>query len=159
MSSLNRRRASSLAFYTSTSIARERNSAEHTTAYSKAEQASWTCSFPVQKRDCVIDITAAGSGPIAALKKGSAIPFKTSAAPTSTSQDVNSADTQSRVTSNEASGIMASPTPVAEDQGRLLEDALGVVRRETHQMRRCLETPGKLMDALKCAYVCLAHST
>ncbi|KAK7524487.1 vacuolar protein sorting-associated protein 35 [Phyllosticta citriasiana] len=44
---------------------------------------------------------------------------------------------------------MASPTPV-EDQSRLLEDALGVVRQQTMLMRRCLETPGKLMDALKC---------
>ncbi len=44
---------------------------------------------------------------------------------------------------------MASPPPV-EDQARLLEDALGVVRQQTLLMRRCLETPGKLMDALKC---------
>lgn len=44
---------------------------------------------------------------------------------------------------------MASPPPV-EDQSRLLEDALGVVRQQTMLMRRCLETPGKLMDALKC---------
>lgn len=46
---------------------------------------------------------------------------------------------------------MASPPPV-EDQARLLEDALGVVRQQTMLMRRCLETPGKLMDALKCRY-------
>jgi len=46
---------------------------------------------------------------------------------------------------------MASPPPV-EDQARLLEDALGVVRQQTLLMRRCLETPGKLMDALKCRY-------
>ncbi|PPJ51447.1 hypothetical protein CBER1_09163 [Cercospora berteroae] len=45
---------------------------------------------------------------------------------------------------------MSSPPPV-EDQARLLEDALQVVRQQTVQMRRCLETPGKLMDALKCA--------
>lgn len=44
---------------------------------------------------------------------------------------------------------MASP-PSAEDQGRLLEEALGMVRQQASQMRRCLETPGKLMDALKC---------
>lgn len=44
---------------------------------------------------------------------------------------------------------MAAATPV-EDQARLLEDALGVVRQQTAMMRRCLETPGKLMDALKC---------
>jgi vacuolar protein sorting-associated protein 35 len=47
---------------------------------------------------------------------------------------------------------MASPPPV-EDQARLLEDALSVVRQQTLLMRRCLETPGKLMDALKCRYV------
>ncbi|KAF2097265.1 vacuolar protein sorting-associated protein 35 [Rhizodiscina lignyota] len=37
------------------------------------------------------------------------------------------------------------------DQARLLEDALGVVRQQTTLMRRNLETPGKLMDALKCS--------
>lgn len=46
---------------------------------------------------------------------------------------------------------MAAP-PTAEDQGRLLEEALGMVRQQASQMRRCLETPGKLMDALKCGY-------
>ncbi|KAJ5439885.1 uncharacterized protein N7458_010883 [Penicillium daleae] len=45
---------------------------------------------------------------------------------------------------------MASPPPVAEDQSRLLEEALGVVRQQSALMRKCLETPGKLMDALKC---------
>jgi hypothetical protein len=45
---------------------------------------------------------------------------------------------------------MASPPPPVEDQARLLEDALAVVRQQTMLMRRCLETPGKLMDALKC---------
>ncbi|CAK4032799.1 vacuolar sorting-associated 35 [Lecanosticta acicola] len=45
---------------------------------------------------------------------------------------------------------MSSPPPV-EDQARLLEDALTVVRQQTILMRRCLETPGKLMDALKCS--------
>lgn len=44
---------------------------------------------------------------------------------------------------------MASPTPM-EDQARLLEDALALVRQQTQLMRKCLETPGKLMDALKC---------
>ncbi|KAL9112143.1 MAG: hypothetical protein Q9227_003520 [Pyrenula ochraceoflavens] len=44
---------------------------------------------------------------------------------------------------------MAGSQPV-EDQSRLLEDALGVVRQQSAQMRRNLETPGKLMDALKC---------
>ncbi|KIW99344.1 uncharacterized protein Z518_11332 [Rhinocladiella mackenziei CBS 650.93] len=45
---------------------------------------------------------------------------------------------------------MAAGPPTVEDQGRLLEEALGVVRQQSQQMRRCLETPGKLMDALKC---------
>lgn len=44
--------------------------------------------------------------------------------------------------------MAASPPPI-EDQARLLEDALSVVRHQTAQMRRSLETPGKLMDALK----------
>ncbi|RQM07336.1 hypothetical protein DH86_00003071 [Scytalidium sp. 3C] len=44
---------------------------------------------------------------------------------------------------------MAS-VPAVEDQARLLEDALAVVRQQTQLMRKCLETPGKLMDALKC---------
>ncbi|KAK5169453.1 retromer complex subunit Vps35 [Saxophila tyrrhenica] len=46
---------------------------------------------------------------------------------------------------------MASPPPPVEDQARLLEDALGIVRQQSVLMRRCLETPGKLMDALKCS--------
>ncbi|KAF2133219.1 vacuolar protein sorting-associated protein 35 [Dothidotthia symphoricarpi CBS 119687] len=46
---------------------------------------------------------------------------------------------------------MASSPPPVEDQARLLEDALAVVRQQTMLMRRCLETPGKLMDALKCS--------
>ncbi|KAK3679466.1 retromer complex subunit Vps35 [Recurvomyces mirabilis] len=46
---------------------------------------------------------------------------------------------------------MASPPPPVEDQARLLEDALTVVRQQSVLMRRCLESPGKLMDALKCA--------
>ncbi|ETN44179.1 uncharacterized protein HMPREF1541_10729 [Cyphellophora europaea CBS 101466] len=45
---------------------------------------------------------------------------------------------------------MATSPTTAEDQGRLLEEALAVVRTQSQQMRRCLETPGKLMDALKC---------
>jgi vacuolar protein sorting-associated protein 35 len=51
---------------------------------------------------------------------------------------------------------MATPPPQpppVEDQARLLEDALAVVRQQTVLMRRCLDTPGKLMDALKCRYV------
>jgi vacuolar protein sorting-associated protein 35 len=46
---------------------------------------------------------------------------------------------------------MATP-PAVEDQARLLDDALTVVRQQSHLMRKCLETPGKLMDALKCRY-------
>ncbi|KAI1812736.1 vacuolar protein sorting-associated protein 35 [Poronia punctata] len=42
-----------------------------------------------------------------------------------------------------------TPAP-PEDQARLLEDALLAVRQQTALMRKCLETPGKLMDALKC---------
>ncbi|KAL8843305.1 MAG: hypothetical protein Q9170_000163 [Blastenia crenularia] len=38
-----------------------------------------------------------------------------------------------------------------EDQARLLDDARNVVAQQAHQMRKCLETPGKLMDALKCS--------
>ncbi|MCJ1425471.1 Vacuolar protein sorting-associated protein 35 [Sticta canariensis] len=45
---------------------------------------------------------------------------------------------------------MTTP-PAVEDQARLLEDALVMVRQQTHMMRKCLETPGKLMDALKCS--------
>ncbi|OJJ51498.1 hypothetical protein ASPZODRAFT_127578 [Penicilliopsis zonata CBS 506.65] len=45
---------------------------------------------------------------------------------------------------------MAAPMAGAEDQNRLLEEALGVVRQQSVMMRKCLETPGKLMDALKC---------
>ncbi|KAE8145035.1 vacuolar protein sorting-associated protein 35 [Aspergillus avenaceus] len=45
---------------------------------------------------------------------------------------------------------MATPIPPSEDQSRLLEEALGVVRQQSQMMRKCLETPGKLMDALKC---------
>ncbi|KAL2008050.1 hypothetical protein VTN00DRAFT_8032 [Thermoascus crustaceus] len=45
---------------------------------------------------------------------------------------------------------MATTTSPSEDQSRLLEEALGVVRQQSHMMRKCLETPGKLMDALKC---------
>ncbi|KAK6441742.1 retromer complex subunit Vps35 [Oleoguttula sp. CCFEE 5521] len=48
--------------------------------------------------------------------------------------------------------MSTTPEPAGpEDQARLLEDALVVVRQQTVMMRRCLETPGKLMDALKCS--------
>ncbi|KAL2810663.1 vacuolar protein sorting-associated protein 35 [Aspergillus granulosus] len=45
---------------------------------------------------------------------------------------------------------MATSVAPPEDQSRLLEEALGVVRQQSAMMRKCLETPGKLMDALKC---------
>ncbi|KAK3899768.1 vacuolar protein sorting-associated protein 35 [Staphylotrichum tortipilum] len=44
---------------------------------------------------------------------------------------------------------MSNPAP-PEDQARLLEDALVAVRQQTALMRKCLDTSGKLMDALKC---------
>ncbi|KAL3961490.1 hypothetical protein ACCO45_003013 [Purpureocillium lilacinum] len=44
---------------------------------------------------------------------------------------------------------MTTPA-LPEDQARLLEDALVAVRQQTSLMRKCLDTPGKLMDALKC---------
>lgn len=44
---------------------------------------------------------------------------------------------------------MAAPAP-PEDQVRLLSDALEAVRHQTGLMRKCLDMPGKLMDALKC---------
>lgn len=47
---------------------------------------------------------------------------------------------------------MATPAP-PEDQVRLLGDALEAVRHQTGLMRKCLDMPGKLMDALKCWYV------
>ncbi|KAI1330960.1 vacuolar protein sorting-associated protein 35 [Xylariaceae sp. FL0255] len=46
--------------------------------------------------------------------------------------------------------MSGAPAPPPEDQARLLEDALIAVRQQTALMRKCLETPGKLMDALKC---------
>ncbi|KAH7039750.1 vacuolar sorting protein [Microdochium trichocladiopsis] len=45
--------------------------------------------------------------------------------------------------------MTTTPAP-PEDQARLLEDALVAVRQQTVLMRKCLDTPGKLMDALKC---------
>lgn len=44
---------------------------------------------------------------------------------------------------------MTTPAP-PENQARLLEDALVAVQQQTSLMRKCLDTPGKLMDALKC---------
>lgn len=46
---------------------------------------------------------------------------------------------------------MSTPA-LAEDQARLLEDALVAVRQQTALMRKCLDAPAKLMDALKCWY-------
>ena len=55
-----------------------------------------------------------------------------------------------------SANMTTSPPPVViEDQARLLEDALTVVRQQTVQMKRCLESPGKLMDALKCRSVAI----
>jgi hypothetical protein len=45
---------------------------------------------------------------------------------------------------------MSATPALPEDQARLLEDALIAVRQQTSLMRKCLDTPGKLMDALKC---------
>ncbi len=47
------------------------------------------------------------------------------------------------------SSNMGTPM-LTDDQARLLEDALIAVRQQTVLMRKCLDTPGKLMDALKC---------
>ncbi|KAK9453111.1 vacuolar protein sorting-associated protein 35 [Dipodascopsis uninucleata] len=41
------------------------------------------------------------------------------------------------------------PAPSKEEQARLLEDALNVVRQQSHLMVKNLESKGKLMDALK----------
>ncbi|KAK9367768.1 vacuolar protein sorting-associated protein 35 [Lipomyces kononenkoae] len=41
------------------------------------------------------------------------------------------------------------PSPSKEEQARLLEDALSVVRQQSHLMVKNLESKGKLMDALK----------
>ncbi|KAI1386892.1 vacuolar protein sorting-associated protein 35 [Hypoxylon trugodes] len=49
-----------------------------------------------------------------------------------------------------------TPAP-PEDQARLLEDALIAVRQQTALMRKCLDTPGKLMDALKCCSTLVAE--
>ncbi|KAF9134373.1 Vacuolar protein sorting-associated protein 35 [Mortierella sp. 14UC] len=43
---------------------------------------------------------------------------------------------------------MTTPTPSAEDQAKLLEDALSVVKVQSFQMKRCLDN-NKLMDGLK----------
>ncbi|KAK0744069.1 vacuolar protein sorting-associated protein 35 [Schizothecium vesticola] len=51
---------------------------------------------------------------------------------------------------------MSTPAP-PEDQARLLEDALISVRQQTALMRKCLDTPGKLMDALKCCSTLVAE--
>ena len=48
---------------------------------------------------------------------------------------------------------MSGTPALPENQAQLLEEALVAVRQQTAQMRKCLDTPGKLMDALKCWYV------
>lgn len=45
---------------------------------------------------------------------------------------------------------MSTSAPEASS-AELLQDALAVVQQQTVLMRRNLETPGKLMDALKCS--------
>ncbi|KAI1503184.1 vacuolar protein sorting-associated protein 35 [Biscogniauxia marginata] len=52
--------------------------------------------------------------------------------------------------------MSTTPAP-PEDQARLLEDALIAVRQQTALMRKCLDTPGKLMDALKCCSTLVAE--
>ncbi|KAI5862626.1 vacuolar protein sorting-associated protein 35 [Durotheca rogersii] len=52
--------------------------------------------------------------------------------------------------------MSTTPAP-PEDQARLLEDALVAVRQQTTLMRKCLDTPGKLMDALKCCSTLVAE--
>lgn len=44
---------------------------------------------------------------------------------------------------------LETPTNTMEE-AVLLHDALIVVRQQSALMKKCLETPGKLMDALKC---------
>ncbi|KAG0098905.1 Vacuolar protein sorting-associated protein 35 [Podila epicladia] len=43
---------------------------------------------------------------------------------------------------------MTTTQPSMEDQGKFLEDALGVVKVQSFQMKRCLDN-NKLMDGLK----------
>ncbi|KAF3927673.1 hypothetical protein ABW21_db0202658 [Orbilia brochopaga] len=40
---------------------------------------------------------------------------------------------------------------IQSEEARLLEEARAVVKQQTRLMLKCLETPGKLMDALKCS--------
>ncbi|EWC47353.1 hypothetical protein DRE_00321 [Drechslerella stenobrocha 248] len=47
---------------------------------------------------------------------------------------------------------MSSPAlGTQSEEARLLEEARAVVKQQTRLMLKCLETPGKLMDALKCS--------
>jgi len=48
---------------------------------------------------------------------------------------------------------MAASPPTQEDQGRLLEEALGVVRQQVVQMRKCLETPGNSWTLLNAGWL------
>lgn len=57
---------------------------------------------------------------------------------------------RSRSNSSKLRPVMSATPVPPEDQARLLEDALIAVRQQTALMRKCLDTPGKLMDALKC---------
>ncbi|KAK9474636.1 vacuolar protein sorting-associated protein 35 [Dipodascopsis tothii] len=49
------------------------------------------------------------------------------------------------------------PSPSKEEQARLLDDALNVVRQQSHLMQKNLESKGKLMDALKHASTMLSE--
>ncbi|KAG0000116.1 Vacuolar protein sorting-associated protein 35 [Modicella reniformis] len=52
--------------------------------------------------------------------------------------------------------ITSPATPSTEDQAKFLEDALGVVKLQSFQMKRCLDN-NKLMDGLKHCSTMLAE--
>ncbi|EPS37610.1 hypothetical protein H072_8702 [Dactylellina haptotyla CBS 200.50] len=47
--------------------------------------------------------------------------------------------------------MSATALGIQSEEARLLEEARAVVKQQTRLMLKCLETPGKLMDALKCS--------
>ncbi|KAF3917914.1 hypothetical protein ABW20_dc0108872 [Dactylellina cionopaga] len=47
--------------------------------------------------------------------------------------------------------MSATALGMQSEEARLLEEARAVVKQQTRLMLKCLETPGKLMDALKCS--------
>ena len=70
------------------------------------------------------------------------------------SSSLSSEKANPRARRNTTSSAMESNGAiVVEDQGVLIEQALGSVRAHTNHMRRCLENPSKLLDAVKAAYV------